>query len=141
MAEGLCQHLVAVRGFLEQLGDTPAVAQVAQAQRVHVEQVLETTPLTVTDAEKALHLPHSERVEDIAHFRDAFGRPENLEYAVFFFRVGVCVGIASSVVIPFLLIAFLFCNMCACARFVLCEVARLSCLVWWTDKDGEGRNG
>lgn len=52
MADAIAQHLDAVRGFLGQLGDSRAVAKVAGAQKVHLEQLLTTATLSIVDAMK-----------------------------------------------------------------------------------------
>ena len=52
MADAIVQHLDAVRGFLGHLGDSRAVAKVAGAQKVHLEQLLTTVSVSIVDAMK-----------------------------------------------------------------------------------------
>lgn len=55
MADAIVQHLDAVRGFLGQLGDPKAIAKVAGAQKVHLEQLLAAASFSIVDAMKVAH--------------------------------------------------------------------------------------
>ena len=52
MAASIVLHLEAVKGFLTQIAGTACFGDVVKCQRLHVEQLLSTTELSVVDAER-----------------------------------------------------------------------------------------